>query len=302
MGLGLEHVDLVVSVANDAQLGSTFQERMDALAESLLGLVPGCSLSLIVLDPRCAGGEVDAFLRDNDERGAYDYANHYVGHDPLPEALLSRKEPLRLSDYRHGSAWGRDAYTGEFLPRYRIRYPLGAAAHPPPDGRVVQAAIHRSDSARDFADDEVRLLGLTVADLGKGRIWRPGASECLARARDARDVEARLGILVVSPSGDVEHADGGALRDPAALYGVEFPMDALLGESRRARELGQEQWLATPVGEDVLIVRSQPLEAGAAGRVMVVVEVRSLAERVDLATRFRLTPRERDVARQAARG
>lgn len=303
MRLSREHLDLLLNVAQDASLGGSFQERMQAITESLLSLVPGSAMTMIVLDPSRPQDGVDAFIHNADPAGAAEYAAHYVQYDPMPGLLLRAPEvPLRLSDSVSPSDWGKDPYTGSFLPRAQIRHILGFVGHLV-DGRLLQVGIHREPMLSDFGERERHLLGLASHDLGQAA-FSSLLREKLSRAQSVEEHTARVGLLVFNAKGYVEHADGGA-RGILSRLGTSFPMEDVLADSRAASALGQALQRSVRLDGDVLLMRSRPLERSATSSVLVVLEVRSPEPAQDFEDRvepYGLTARERDVAKQAVLG
>lgn len=303
MDLSLEHADLLLHVAHDASLGSTFEERMDAVSDSLLALVPGSSLSMIVLDPGQPELGVRAFMKNADPRGATEYAAHYAEVDPLPTAgLRSLGLPQRLSDQLAAAQWGKDAYTGEFLPRYGLRHVFGFI-QPLSDGRLLQVAMHRESRLGDFANRELKLLELTSMDLAHsafGVLLR----EQLSRTHSVLERESGVGVLVFDRRGLLERADAGA-RALVHRLGDRFPMERLLRAVHTARVHRRSIQHVTPLEDGALVIRARPLGRLSNPSVMAIVELRSLERRADFAQRvapYKLTPREREVAQLAVLG
>jgi len=303
MELSLEHADLLLHVAHDATQGSTFEERMDAVSDSLMALVPGSSLSMIVLDPGRPELGVRAFMKNADPQGATEYATHYAHADPLPTAgLRALGLPKRLSDQLTAAQWGKDAYTGEFLPRYGLRHVFGFI-QPLTDGRLLQVAMHRESRLGDFANRELKLLELTSLDLAHsafGVLLR----EQLSRTHSVLERESGVGVLIFDGRGLLERADAGA-RALVNRLGNRFPMERLLRGAHAARTRRRAVQLVTLLEDGALVIRARPLSRLPNPSVLVIVELRSPERAVDFDQRvapYRLTPRERDVSQLAVLG
>lgn len=305
MPLDAEQLELLLSVSRDACLGTSFPERMEAVGATLLSLVPGCALTVIVLDPERPTADLDAYVHNGSPGGPERYAAHYARHDPLP-ALLEREEgaPSLLSDAVAGGRWGRDPYTGEFLPGEGIRHVIGFHTTLT-DGRRLQLGVHREPSRRDFSRAEQRLLGLASEDIGRA------AEFSLARARMARlvlvfDEDARVGLVVVNASGEVEHVDRGA-RGILGRFGEASPLQFVTAVARAAavQPAGRCARAFAVEDDEVLCIRAQAVSPEAWSWVWVVLEVRSPLAAEDFSARiapYRLTARECDVARWAVAG
>lgn len=304
MRLSGSDLELLLHVARDASLGASFQARMEAITASVAELIPGAMFTFIVLDPAQPEAGIDAYVQNADPRGAQVYAERYVAFDPMPARLLERpRHCLRLSDTVDPGAWGKDAYTGEFLPGEGIAHILGFVS-PLSDGRLLQTGIHRDHGPGDFTDGERRLLSLASEDIS--RAARSSLLQgAFGRPRAAPVGGPRLGLLLLGSRDEIEFEDE-ATRQFVEDLRPDFPLDAVFASAHAARASHPTpQARAVVAGELVLHLTASALEAGGTGSVLVVLERRSLVGWRDLAERlapFGVTAREREVARQAALG
>lgn len=93
-----EETEFLLQIARDASLGKGFDERFSAISESLLALVPGVSLSAMLLSPE--GGQPLADYGFNQaENAMLSYATHYRNFDPMGAGIANANgEPLLLTD------------------------------------------------------------------------------------------------------------------------------------------------------------------------------------------------------------
>src|SRR5277367_4827574 len=92
-----EAVDLLLAIARDGTKGMTLPDRLDAIAEPLLALIPGTSISSVVVHPE--EGPKAAWFRNGTVDNSIEYGAHYQKVDPMWAPLLAAQgAPLRLSD------------------------------------------------------------------------------------------------------------------------------------------------------------------------------------------------------------
>src|SRR5581483_5473245 len=76
-----EAVDLLLSIARNATRGMTYAARLDAIADPLLALIPGTSISSVVVHPEA--GPRAAWFRNGDIDNSIEYGAHYQKVDPM---------------------------------------------------------------------------------------------------------------------------------------------------------------------------------------------------------------------------
>jgi DNA-binding CsgD family transcriptional regulator len=287
-----EQVEALLQLARDATAGRTFEARMGVLADHLTRLVPCTSLSML-LQPLDGGSPAPDHhvLRALDPGALAQYAAHYVHVDPMQVGQRMRRhlgQVVTLSDCAPGRAYGRDEFTGEFLPRHGLRHIVGVAM-PMPGDVALAVALHREARLGDFTAAERRVMHLVQADLARA------AFAALVREKVARlaagGAGGDAGCLVFDARGDVLRGDPAAL----ALCAREgFPWDALLAEVRRA---GRDPALVVYRLADGARVLARLSAEG--GRVVAELQVERRAPGAGLsglALRHRLTAREVQVA------
>lgn len=231
MSFTTDELALALQVVRDSLSGSTVEERLSAICEPLSALVPNTSLSAIVLQRSlCGPAEQEfAFFRNGDPANVREYAEHYLPYDPHPRFLAERPgEFVPHSRLVPSSRFGRDAFTGDFLQRHRLRFVV-ASELPLPDGHFLSFAIHREASLGDFSEREcevLRLLGNDIARATYGAMVRERAKVSGPRA----------GWMLLDPSGGVVSRDPCAARLLARLEGeLGVPSELLGADSRRLR-------------------------------------------------------------------
>lgn len=309
----LEEVELLLHIARDAAGGDTFEERLSAITDRLLALVPTTSLSAVVIPTGSAAPE-HLFFRNNDPAALMEYAMHYRHVDPMRGAIeRPTGVPVVLSDFISGRDFGREAFTGEFLHAHKLRHVLGVATRMP-DGACLAIAMQRERGLGDFTRRERELMRLITPDLARAvfaTLLRNKVQRMLARSELPDRPEK--GFMTFDAAGDLVEADPGALAIFALLSGplARFPGDVFVADVRRLA--------AAPVAEQQLLERTLNLPEG--GQVRLRLQAtRGASERVEvagelevsrpttrsrfdaLAEKFRLTPRERQVAALTVEG
>ncbi len=296
-----DEVDLLLRIAREATAGPTFAERMEHVTAALAVLVPTTSLSVAIVPAQAGDAPRHLFFRNNSLENLGRYLAHYRHADPMGPALEApRGEPVVLSDWVRPGRYGRDAFTGEFLPRNGIRHVMGVAAALP-DGSRLALALQRETGLGDFTTRERGLVGLAAADVARA------AFGAVLRERPAAATPA-TGRLVFDARGELVGADDGALAICARLAPGSFPGDplrprvlALLagvtpGPVEATWELG---------GDELVRARLARLAEGGRREVVVDLTWESPGERARLAAaarRFGLTARELEVATLALLG
>lgn len=335
MALSLDQVEHLLHVARDASLGSTFVERMDAIALHVLRVVPGASVHAFTFNARSVvgrspqGGTVLAppgkrdyvdqvargkiFAKDFDVEAAELYATQAHLFDRwVCSHFFEPRVPHRLSDCfsPRDLRRGKDPYTGDFLPRAKIGRSVGLH-YPLTEDLWLTFSVNRPPGARDFTDTEVGVVKLIGADLAHAALGSILVEEG-ARAWREPDASLRSGILIFGPRGVLMHADPAALallrrieadgRDPfpglasaARCLARGEPGD--LSSARRVYPLRGGGWLRAGF--------SRLTHAANADQVVVLLEVLAPGTHEHFeaeATHARFTPREKEVAALAIRG
>ena len=305
-----EEVEFLIQIVRDSTLGSSFHDRVTAISDALSILVPNTSLSAFVVDPRTDAAPL-LLCRNRDAEILSDYATSYRHLDPMRRDFEAGSgRPAQMSDFVDDARWGRDEFTSDFMARFRVRHVL-ACSHLMPDGRVHAYALHRERSSPDFSARERELLRLVSPDLGRAVFAVLLREKVQALAVRADGADPMSGAIVFTPTGDVAHADQGALALARRIEpSTTLPIDALVAEVRGLAE--------RPAVEGLVVERTLGLDRGAflrvrfsrmgsnpGAQVLAVLEVLRPGTRahVDAALdRARLTPRKRQVAELAARG
>ncbi|MGE0709801.1 MAG: hypothetical protein AB7T09_17620, partial [Planctomycetota bacterium] len=209
MSISWEEAEFLLQIARDAAGGAGFVERFSAISDGLLALIPGVALSAALIDPAPTASRARALFRNQDPESLEQYLSHYRLSDPMGHGIdEARGTALTLSDCIRDREFGRDAFTGELLPRLGVRYILGIAV-PLPRGERLAIAMHRPRALGDFTRKERRLIEIVGADLGRaalGSLLRERLEE-IARAQPGA-LDARAGVLVIQ-DGEVDFADPG---------------------------------------------------------------------------------------------
>jgi len=306
-----EEAEFLLQIARDASLGRTFEERFSAIGQSLLTLVPGVSLSAMLLDPQ-QEQPLAGYAFNQDPEVLLSYATHYRHHDPMQAGISAASgEPLLLSDVQGDREFGGDAYTGELLHELNLRHLLGIALEVP-SGRRLAVAIHRARAHGDFSAHEralIRMIGNDLSRAALGTVLRKQLEE-IGRSGE-HDLRPRAGALILSGRGVIQHADAGSrylldrFADHLSLEVIQSDAKQL---AQQAKE-GDSSCRLIPLAESgALRVTVSALETRTRARqVMVVLEwlapTASAEDRFDeVATSAKLTKREREVAQLAVAG
>ncbi len=308
MSFTTEEVELLLQMARDSALGRTFPDRLGALTEAIASLVPATSMSAFVIDPSTREGSpvTNAFFRNGTLETLRDYSEHYMALDPMtPLVNPADGLPRLLSDTVRGRAFGRDAFTGEFLPRLGVRHLLGFS-HRMPDGRLLSIAVQRERGLGDFTERERALIRLASPDVARAVSGVLLLAKVDAIAKDANGLDASSGGLIFTKQGDLAHADPGAARLLRRLEESGLTPEALAAEVRS---------VAARPEEGTVVERTLPLRGGGrlrvrlsstpADQVLAIIEVVPVGSREHFETvsdRAGLTTREREVASLAIQG
>lgn len=302
MQFSSEEVELLVQITRDASSGRTFLDRFADLQGALSALVPFCDASAFALVPRPGAGPKpgQVVFRDRDTAALVNYAEYFRRHDPMAVTFMEGKgRPYLLSDFVADRAFGKDPFTGEFLPGLGLAHVL-AIGHWMPGGQILAFAIHRESRLPDFSEREREVVRLASPDIRRAfhSVLLEERMSQLAGQAEA----ARAGVLVFDEAGDLLHADGGG----AALAGLlrdrrGVPCDLFLGEVRRMLAAGERAPMAitrTYVTVDGRWLQASYSLARRDGLTVVVVLLELLVpaapDRFEaLAAQAGLTPRER---------
>lgn len=302
-----EEVELLLQIAREVALGKTFQERLAAMAEAMTSLVPATSVSAFVLDrERGPGPPGFVFFRNGSIDTLRDYSENYMKLDPMtPLANAADGQPRLLSDFVRGRAFGRDAFTADFLPRVGVRYLLGFS-HAMPDGRRLSFAMQRERALGDFTDRErslVRLASPDVARAVSGVLLLAQVDHILAGGNGRPSAS---GAAIFSSAGEMVHSDASAAFLVKRLAEGGYGADALLADVKQtanaAREgLVIERTFAVAEGGRLRVRLSRT----PTNEVLVLIDPVPIGSRDHfdaVADRAGLTAREREVAALAIQG
>ncbi len=305
--LSYDEVETLLHLARDAAVGDSFASRLTFVTDHLGALVPYSSLTLMVLGPDgpsqllCRNGASPADLAT--------YCAQYMEHDPMiKRGPFGKAEVVTLSDVVSDGQFGRDAFTGEFLPSRGLRFALGVSPKLP-DGRLVSLGIHRDPGLGDFTAKERQVIRLASPDVGRA-VYSSVLQERVTALARADDPAAREGALVFDLQGNVLQADAGA----RALCGLlardrgGVPIDQFVTEVRHLASVPRDAGFERPItladgGRvhmrfDKVAVASGPRVVG-----QLRYEPPTPTARLEaFAVRHRLSQRERDVAALAGEG
>jgi DNA-binding CsgD family transcriptional regulator len=313
-----EEIELLLEIVADATLGATFHERFSGIMEAFSALVPSSSMTAFVLDVanETAPAPEHAIFRNGEIEQVQEYAAHYMHLDPmLPGLTLMDGVPTLLSDFVKSSELTRDAYTGEFLPRFGVRHIMGVA-HRMPDGALLSVGVQRDRGLRDFTPTERRLVTLVSPYLSRaayGAILRERVVErsTADSGSDSNGAGHRSGVALFDALGAMVHADSGGLALMSRLAEDRLlTLDTLVVE---ARSLGRDEVAEGHTVERAFVlpargvVRVRLARAGRGDGVRILAtfehsESGAPAQFDALAGRFGLTAREREIASHAIRG
>ncbi len=314
MSFQLEEVELLQQIARDATAGRTLEERLEVITDSLGPLIPSASLSVLVVPSASGGGQPScarAYFRDGDPDDAREYAAHYMQFDPCSTIGSQYSGQVgTLSDFVPANRFGKDPFTGEFLPRQNLKYVLGSMLAMP-DGNRMFFAMHREPGQGDFTGKERQVLRLIQADLSRAASGALLREHVRALRAHRLPRQAREGAIIVDDQGAVLDADPGAVsiceqladdlpvKDIAELAGS-------LSRGDPSRSSYVERVVALPRSRVSLLLRCSETRVGSGRALLCVLRLlppdRSADRFDELATQYALTPREREVAALAIEG
>lgn len=310
MPFSSEEVELLLQIARDAGLGSSFRERIDSFAEALRALIPFSTISAFVTDLRGGGGPANGHLvfYDRDPAALAEYATHYRFIDPMGVSFPEGKGvPYLLSDFPGGRAFGKDAFSSDYLPRIGVRH-IMALGHHMPDGQMFALAIHRERGLRDFTRHERELARLASPDIGRAIHGVLLNEKVAALSSQAGGETAGSGAMVFGPTGELRHADAGAVALGRLMDAAGLLPEALLPDVRGLLRAGPGRDLLERIyrlPEGWLRVRHSRLGTGRARSVITLLELLAAGSPEHfqaIAERARLTPREREVVALVVQG
>lgn len=301
-GLSPSDAEALLAVARDASAGASFRERMERLGGVLARALGAHCQTRWALD-LARPAEAQAAFEGRDEADLREYLEVFREHDPMNGSIVAAdSKVVALSDFIPDAAFGRDVFTGDFLPRANVRFIVGFTA-PMPDGLRMGMAFQREPSRRgDFGLRERRLLQLAVPDLTRaafGALLREKVERLAAAATPGP------GAVVFDARGDVAHGD------PAGLALLRAAGDEALERlSRLARELAARaregevaERTLTPLDGRQVVARAATFRLAAAWGVLVTLRpVQRAAPAQAALARSRLSEREQEVARLACEG
>lgn len=275
-------------------------QRLDVVAEGLSRLIPARGLSIFAVDPRLPFDKVPAdrgVIRGFELDSLLAYANHYRHVDPMGDMLLAPAwRPARLSERVQRGRFGRDAFTGEFLPRHGLRHVLAVVAETP-DGVRLGVALH-GGPRHDFTEAHREALRLVARDLALAAAGALAREDALARLRGGSP-----GAMVTDAAGRPLHADPLAMTLLDEL-GEEGRSDLAAHASAVAgRGEGATSTRAFALGGRAVAARASCFRISGASHALVVLTDAGAGDahaRPDAAVA--LTPRERQVARLIVQG
>lgn len=228
----VDEVETLLCVAREASGwgGESVERRLTALTDQLGRLVPFFSLTMLVVGP---DGPRLLLNRNAAQTDLAAYAERYMPLDPMfLSGSFGTSRIVTMSDVVGPHARGRDAMTGEFLPRRGLRHVLAASPRLP-DGSLLALGIHREEAAPDFCAKERRVLQLLSADLARAAHATVIQERVGRLARTPASPDATEGAVVFDARGDVVHADevGSAL---LRLLEEAAPIDLLARSAPRA--------------------------------------------------------------------
>jgi DNA-binding CsgD family transcriptional regulator len=305
--LSYDEVETLLQLARDAGQGTSFESRLTSVTDHLATLIPYSSLTLMVLGPN---GPTNLLCRNSASPAALvAYVEQYMAHDPMVKrGPFGSQEVVCLSDVVEPAEFGRDAFTGEFLPQQGMRFALGVSPKLP-DGRHVSLGIHRDSGLGDFTAKERQVIRLASLDVGRA-VYSSVVQEKVTALARADDPAAREGALVFDLQGNVLQADAGA----RALCGLlardrgGVPIDQFVTEVRQLASVPRDAGFERPIaltGGGRVHTRFDKVAAASGPRVVgqLRYEPPTPTARLEaFAARHRLSQRERDVAALAGEG
>lgn len=297
-----EQLHALLEVGRAASVGTTFQERMAAVAPAVQRLLPRVRVAACVVDAEAPSKlAADSSWYYGQHAGVvHPYAERYMKLDPMRPAFFEATgRPVLLSETEVGQRYGQDPFTAEFLAALGIRY-LMLTAHRMPDGSVFVFAVHRGPDQADFGSQEKALLGLCAPDLARAAVG-PVLRRALLERLDG--AASSVHALAYDPDGRVVHGDlgSGLLLDAATLSRLAAEVSTFL-VSRPENGASVERTIPAN-GGGALPARIVALDGRSGVAAMAILSHEVSDSRFErLVREARLTTRERQVAALAIEG
>jgi DNA-binding CsgD family transcriptional regulator len=306
MGFTREQILTLLEITREAQLHSTFRERMEAIARYLGRLVPATSLVAVIHDPNALevagmrGGEIRP-LPIPPERFLYveGYALEDAREFGAPYLTEVRVAPLgpEKRNVPRLLGPGPPAEPAAYLPKPNAAHFVGAVMAMPHD-LVLSYALSR---ATPFEESELEAFEAALVDIA--RVTRRALlADGVAGSPFPVGGRRGAGIVVFDAAGRITSEDEGA----TTLARKPEHRALLAAAARRLAAASGE----APVAEETIRLDDGWLRASLSrhGSPATVVALLTLVARGSrayfdaVAHRYKLTPRERDVATLAVQG
>lgn len=301
-----EQLQALLEIGRAASVGTTFQERMAALAPLVQRVFPRVRIAASVLDPDAPATLADdpTWFFGHSVGVVHPYAERYMKLDPLRPAFLEATgRPVLLSDTEAGKRYGQDPFTAEFLAALGIRHVM-LTAHRMPNGAVFVFALHRGPDQPDFGAQERALLSLCAPDLARAATG-PVLRRLLVDQLTAPSGGPRASVhaLAYDTSVRVVHGDlgSGPIVDGATLARLGVEVSSFVA-TRPDHGAAVERTVPANGGGD-LPARIVALDARSGVAALAILSHEVADSRFErLVREARLTARERQVAALAIEG
>lgn len=250
----------LIELTWDVATETTFKARMGLIMDCFREQVPYDSVTATLMDSTPVGARPEAvqllarpaalvefdparhfYFENYSLELAADYVARYARFDVVANTAVARPgTPFQLSRLIPSERWGKDPFTGEFLPRVGWRYGVGVAI-PVHDGLAVGFGPWRSEQSRDFTRAEVRLMKLYLPIIARTALAALLA-EKLAKPAPPAASPPRNGFALFGRDGSIVSADDGARHFLSRLGEVPHGVDKVtvdiltVGRAGRAGE------------------------------------------------------------------
>jgi DNA-binding CsgD family transcriptional regulator len=238
----------------DVAIETTFKARMKLIADAFRELVPYDMATSFILDtkmlmaaftpdrasPALALTPVENLFDLMPERhffvdnypmeAAKIFSERYIQHDPVaPRASANPGTPVVLSHVVPKKRWGKEPFTGEFLPLIGMKHGV-ATAIPIREGLMTTLSCWRSEKKKDFSKDDVKVVNVFQPIVARAALAALLA-EKLARSSDpAPERTPRNGFALFEGSGELVKADAGGRQFLGKLAQVTHGMDKIVAD------------------------------------------------------------------------
>jgi DNA-binding CsgD family transcriptional regulator len=243
----------LVEVTWDVAIETTFKARMKLIADAFRELVPYDMATSFIMDTMVMAGYASAraspaltltpveslfhlmperhFFADNyPMEAAKIFAERYIQHDPVaPRATANPGTPIVLSRVIPKKLWGKEPFTGEFLPLIGMKHGV-ATAIPVREGLMTALSCWRSEKRKDFSKDDVKVEKVFQPIVARAALAALLAEKLAGSSDPPPTKPLRNGFALFEGSGELVKADAGGHQFLSKLARLPHGMDRVVAD------------------------------------------------------------------------